>query len=251
MKPILRGTTYHLRKRVPQRFASVEPRTMVWISLHTDSEKIAKSKAPAAWSELLDAWEAKLAGHNAEAEKYFEAAKQLAQARGFRYLPAERVANLPIDSLLQRIEAVRDTKGEPRKMEAAAILGGVVEPAITVTRALEQYWGLAKDKTLGKSDDQLRRWKNPRLKAVKNFVDVVGDKAIPEITGDDMLDFRQWWIERIEVEDLTPNSANKDLVHLADVLKTVNRMKRLGLVLPLGDLALKQGEKGQRPPFSD
>jgi integrase len=251
MRPILRGTTYHLRKRVPQRFASVEPRTTVWISLHTDSEKIAKAKAPAAWSELLGAWEAKLGGHNAEAEKYFEAAKQLAQARGFRYLPAERVANLPIDSLLQRVEAVRDKKGEPRKMEAAAILGGVVEPAITVTRALEHYWGLAKDKTLGKSDDQSRRWKNPRLKAVKNFVDVVGDKAIAEITGEDMLDFRQWWIERIEAEDLTPNSANKDLVHLADVLKTVNRMKRLGLVLPLGDLALKQGEKGQRPPFSD
>jgi integrase len=66
-----------------------------------------------------------------------------------------------------------------------------------------------------------------------------------------MLDFRQWWVERVEAEGLTPNSANKDLIHFSDVLKTVNRMKRLGLALPLSDLALKEGEKRQRPPFSN
>ncbi|SED24591.1 DUF6538 domain-containing protein [Rhodobacter sp. 24-YEA-8] len=75
MKPILRGTTYHLRKRVPQRYRPVEPRDTVWISLHTDSEKVAKAKAPAAWSELVEAWEAKLFGKEADAEQFFEAAK--------------------------------------------------------------------------------------------------------------------------------------------------------------------------------
>ena len=251
MKPILRGSTYHLRKRVPQRFAAIEPRETVWISLHTDSEKVAKAKAPAAWSKLLEAWEAKLAGQTVEADKLFEAAKRLAAARGVRYLPAERVATLPVDGLLDRVEAVRNVEGMPSPLEAAALLGGAAEPAITVSRALEIYWGLAKDKTFGKSDDQLRRWRNPRLKAVKNFVDVVGDKALNEISGEDMLDFRQWWVEKIAADGLTPNSANKDLVHLGDVLKTVNRMKRLGLALPLSDLSLKQGEKGQRPPFSN
>jgi len=103
----------------------------------------------------------------------------------------------------------------------------------------------------GKSDDQLRRWKNPRIKAVKNFVAVIGDKALADITGDDMLDFRQWWLEKIEAEDMSTNSANKDLIHLGNVLKTVNKMKRLGLVLPLSDLSFKAGEAKQRPPFSD
>jgi hypothetical protein len=65
-----------------------------------------------------------------------------------------------------------------------------------------------------------------------------------------MLDFRQWWADRLEAQDLTPNSANKDLVHLGDVLRTVNKMKRLGLHLPLSDLAFKEGEARQRPPFS-
>jgi len=34
------------------------------------------------------------------------------------------------------------------------------------------------------------------------------------------------------------------------VLRTVNRMKRLGLVLPLTDLSFKEGDSKKRPPFS-
>ena len=51
--------------------------------------------------------------------------------------------------------------------------------------------------------------------------------------------------------EVTANSANKDLIHLGDVLKTVNTMKRLGLELPLGELSFKEGEKQTRPPFSE
>lgn len=251
MKLTLRNTTYYIRKRVPQRFAAVEPRQTVWISLHTDSESLAKTKASAAWAEMIEAWEARLAGHSGDAEQRFEAARQLAQTRGFRYIPAKTIATLPTDAVLDRVEAIRSVEGRPDKMEAAAILGGAQDQPLTVQRALDLYWTLAKDKTFGKSEDQLRRWKNPRLKAVRNFIDIVGDKAVKDITGDDMLDFRQWWLERVETEGLTPNSANKDLVHLSDVLKTVNKMKRLGLVLPLSDLALQEGEKRQRPPFSN
>ena len=43
-----RGKTFHLVKRVPKRYQSVEPRQSVWISLHTDSESIANTKAPIA-----------------------------------------------------------------------------------------------------------------------------------------------------------------------------------------------------------
>lgn len=245
------GNTYHLRRRVPKRFRPVEPRELISQSLHTDSERLANLKADAAWAELIEGWEARLAGDTDDAERRFQAARELAERRGFRFLPAAKVAELPKAELLERIEAVAEHKGEPNMADAAAFLGGVSEPPITVTRALELYWGLAKDKTLGKSEDQLRRWENPHKKAVKNFVAVVGDRPLPEITGDDMLNFRDWWLERIADEDLTPNSANKDLIHLGKVLKTVNRMKRLGLVLPLTDLSLKEGEKKKRPPFSE
>lgn len=246
-----RGKVWQLYKRVPKRYESIEPRKFVWLSLHTDSQSQAEQKEPATWAQMIEAWEAKLAGDSSDAEQRFEAARDLAAARGFRYMRADRVAQVPRDEFLQRIEAVAGPDNDPDLIDAAAMLGGAKEPTITVSRALEIYWGLAADKTLGKSVDQVRRWKNPRIKAIGNLIAVIGDKPINEISGDDMLDFRQWWLERMESNGLTANSANKDLGHIGSVLKTVNKMKRLGLVLPLSDLAFGAGEAKQRPPFSD
>lgn len=248
----VKGTLY-LYKRVPKLYASVEPRRFIGISLHTDSPMEAKTKEAATWGKMDAAWEAKLAGESTDAEQRSAAARDLAEARGFRYIRSDQVAKLPIKELRDRIAAIpgfKDQPDYPDMMEASAILGGAKEPPLTVSKALELYWTLAKDKALGKSEDQLRRWKNSRMKAVKTFIAVVGDKAIKDISGDDMLDFRNWWIVRLEEEDLTPNSANKDLIHRGDVLRTVNRMKRLGPVLPLTDLSFKQGEGNTRPPFS-
>jgi len=36
-----RGDTFHLVKRVPVRYQTVEPRSEIWISLKTDSETAA------------------------------------------------------------------------------------------------------------------------------------------------------------------------------------------------------------------
>jgi len=106
------------------------------------------------------------------------------------------------------------------------------------------------DKTLKKSADQFRRWKNPRIKAVKKFVEAVGDKPLAQIPADDMLDFRSGWVERLETVNLTANPANKDLTHLGEILKMVNKLKRLGLHPPLSDLAIESHDAVQRPAFS-
>lgn len=246
-----RGRLYRLRRRVPRRYGGVEPRETVWISLHTDSETVAHSKADRAWSQMIEAWEARLAGNCTDAEARYEAARDLAQARGFRYLDAGAVAKLPVEDVVARVVAIPAPANQPDAIEAAALLGTAPEPRITVTKALQLFWTLARAKTFGKSEDQLRRWEAPRKKAVKNFVAVVGDKEIANITRDDMLDFRQHWLDRIEAGEVTQNSANKDLIHLGDVLKTVNTMKRLGLSLPFGELSFKEGEARTRPPFSD
>ena len=246
-----RGSTYHLRRRVPTRYAQVETRRVVYISLHTDSPTVAKSKASRAWAQMIEAWEARLAGDTDDAAQRHATAQEIARVRGFRYLDVAAVARLPVEPVVERVEAISAPAGEPDPIEAAALLGTVPEPQITVSAALDLYWTLAREKTLGKSEDQERRWRNPRIKAVRNFVTVAGDKPLDQITRDDLLDFRQWWLEKIDTEGLTANSGNKDLIHLGDVLKTVNRMKRLGLDLPLGELSFKEGEARTRPPFSD
>lgn len=242
-----RGNIFHLRRRVPRRYRVVEPREVVWISLHTDSETVAKSKADRAWSQMIEAWEARLAGNSVDANLRYGAARDLAAARGFGYLDAGAVAKMPVEEVVERVEAISAPGGEP----AAALLGSVPEPQMKITKALELYWSLAREKTFGKSEDQQRRWEAPRKKAIKNFVVAVGDKDIANVTRDDMLDFRQHWLDRIEAGEVAANSANKDLIHLGDVLKTVNTMKRLGLSLPLGELSFKEGEARTRPPFSN
>nr|WP_311638543.1 DUF6538 domain-containing protein [Rhodobaca bogoriensis] len=73
-----KGTLY-LYNRVPKRFASVEPRQFVWVSLHTDSPSVAKTKEAATWEQMIAAWEAKLAGDSTDAEQRFAAARELAE----------------------------------------------------------------------------------------------------------------------------------------------------------------------------
>lgn len=252
MKLIPRNRIFYLRRHVPRRFRAVEPRAEVWLSLGTDSEEEARKKAPAVWDTMISAWEAKLAGDTSDAEGRFEAARDLAKARGFRFLPTERVARLPLPDLIDRVDAVGRTRaGNPDMLDAGAILGGAAQPDITVTRALDLYWSLTVDRTRGKSDDQLRIWRNGRKKAVTNFVKVIGDPPLHQITADDMLDFREWWWQRIEEEGLSTNSANKDFSNLSTVMKTVNEKKRLGLTLPLGGLSFREEDSGQRPSFSE
>lgn len=254
-KPITirkRGETYHIAKRVPVRYAPVEARSEIWVSLKTDSEEIARQKAPRVWNDLINAWEAKLAGDTADAEKAFEAANNLARARGYRWLTNSEIAKLPVHSYLERIEAVATRNGVPDVKEADALLGVAKPPAITVNRALELYWELATaDATRGMSEDQIRRWKNPRIKAIGNFVAVVGNLPIDQITRENMLDFRDWWTKKLDKKGLTANSANKDLGYVESTLRLVNEMKRLRLDLPFGKLRFKEEDDEQRLPFSE
>jgi integrase len=250
LKLVNREGHLHFRRRVPRRFAEIEPREYVWISLHTDMEDVARRKAPLVWDEMLEAWEAKLHGDTEDYDQRLAAAKHLAGIRGFRYLPASQVATLPAKEFYARALKTLRKDGTIDPREAEALMGAVPKPDLTISRALDAFWPLAADRIVGKSPDQVRRWRNPRIKAIGNLIGVIGDKAIDQITADDMLDFREWWMDKIRGEGLTPNSANKDLIHIGNILRTVNKMKRLGLSLPLDDLAIKEGDKKTRPAFS-
>ncbi|WP_126975611.1 DUF6538 domain-containing protein [Frigidibacter oleivorans] len=249
--PILRGSTYHIRKRVPRRYRDVEDRDYVWISLHTDSPEIARRKAPAVWTDMIEAWEAKLEGRGDDAANRMAAARNLAAKRGYRFLSAAEVARLPLPELLDRVEAVVTSKGRLDIAEAEALLGGAKPPRLTVTKALERYWKVAAEKRIGKSADQVRRWENPRKKAVANFVEVIGhDPVVADITTRDLHQFKQWWVDRMTAEGLTPNSANKDMIHLLSVIREVAAAEEIELQFKTDRLMIKDSDPGTRPPFS-
>lgn len=247
-----RESTLYMRKRVPRRYREVESREFVWISLKTDSETQALLKAPTIWQQMIEAWELKMIGSSADAEAAFAAAKKLAARRGFRYLPAAEVANLPTNEILRRVEAVakRSKPREPDLIEAAALLGGAKEPKLTVAKALAAYWHIADDKTLGKSPDQIRRWENPRKKAVATFIVAVSDMPIDEITTADLGTFKNHLSARVRAGEIVASSANKDLIHFLTVIEDVARAKDIKLNFDRSKLMFKQEETNHRPPFT-
>ena len=251
MKLTRRESTLYIRKRVPRRYRRVEEREFIWISLHTDSEAVALQKAPAVWQEMIEAWEAKLAGSADDAALRLAAAKELAAKRGMRFLHAPEVAKLPIDELLDRIESVVTSKGRIDVKEADAALGTIGKPKVTVTRALEEYWRISEAKIIGKSQDQIRRWENPRKKAIAAFVQAVGDIEIRAMTTADLVTFKKALAARIQAGEIAASSANKDLIHLISTIKDVARAEDIALRFNAEKIMFKDDFDDTRPPFTE
>jgi integrase len=123
--------------------------------------------------------------------------------------------------LLQRIEAVVNKRGEIDMREAEALLGGVPVPALSVSDALDEFWKIEAIRFKGKSEDQIRRAKNPRIKAIENFVKAVGNRPYLEVTTADLQAFKRWWKDRVIAEGLSHDSANKDFTYLTSTLRAV------------------------------
>ena len=250
MELTLREQTYYIRKRVPRRYQRVEVRQFVWLSLHTDSETHAKQRAPVIWQEMIEAWEAKLAGQTDDGDKRLAAAKELAAKRGFRFMFAPAVARLPPTELVERLEATMTAKGDFDVAEADAILGLVDKPPMTIVRALERFWVIANSKTIGKSADQIRRWENPRKKAVAAYIKAVGNQELQDVTTADLVAFKTALTKRIQAGEITANSANKDLIHLISTIRDVARAEDIDLKFNAEKLMFKQDGDNTRPPFS-
>lgn len=201
---------------------------------------------------MIEAWEAKLDGAKAEGEGRVKAERELAAKRGFRFLTAKEVARLPLDDLLDRVEAVVTPRGKIDTITAAAVLTGAKPAAMSVTGALNAYWRVARAKTREKSADQIRRWENPRKKAISNLVTAIGDDLpLADITAKDLHTFNAWWLDKMENEGLTANSANKDFIHFTSLLREAALVEEIPICFDTKGLSIKETEKGTRPPFSE
>ena len=76
---------------------------------------------------------------------------------------------------------------------------------------------------LGKSDAQKNSWRRVKNRAVTNFISVVGDRDMAEITRQDAQAFREWWARRVAPTDGTkamhPNSTNRDIGNMRTLFK--------------------------------
>ena len=218
-KPVLRGKTWYLKRRVPNRYASVESRDVIWDSLKTDSYSVAMQKSAGVWLSYIEGWEARLAGRDGDAAEKFRAAQQLAEIRGFQFLSIDKVAQVPLEEVLQRVEASRKADGAPDEIAASALLGLVEAPKLRLSGLVEHVEEIATHDNRFKNSEQMRLWRTPRQRAVTNLIAAIGkDAEVASIGSSEARAHKKWWATRQKREGQAADTANKDFHYLSGML---------------------------------
>ncbi len=150
-----------------------------------------------------------------------EAARTAALASGFRYRPLEQlIGERAIEDVVRRLLAVDAqgrSQGELLPCKVEALLGGVEEPGVTVSEALDLYLNeIAIDDQYGKSDAQAHQWRKVKRLSISYFIEQVGDLRLSEITRDHALKYHRYRSERVTGEHgggaaVKPNTANRHI----------------------------------------
>lgn len=239
------GNNYRYRRRVPEEVSHLDKRKEVKISLKTKDYNTAIIKADIYNQQMEIFWKSLIASGSSENinEKY-DLAVQLAKSYGFAYKTPEQISTSALNEITDRL--LIKTKN---RNEIEAVLGGVDRPEIKLSNCCNLYWDLTVDRLVNKSENQIRKWKNPRKLAMNDFIKVVGDKFLHQITRKDIIDFRSYLSEKIKA-GLKSNTANKKLMHVKDVLKVVSINNEIDLeVSTLFIETFFKKTSNSRPPF--
>lgn len=221
------------------------------VSLDTDSRSVALHRAHSFNLTLEAFWTSLSLGNADNAEIKFAKAVQLAKACGFRYLSKEKIVNE--SSLSDFVNRINIADAIDNNEIKEAMIGALEKPIVSLKQAKEKYFTFEIGNHKGKSEYQIKKWQNPRNKAVRNFLSVVGDKSINKITRDDILSFREWWVKKIQKKGMAENSANKEFGFINRIIRHANDTYLLGIPVDslFRGIRLKEIEKVTRHPFSN
>jgi len=212
-----RNRKYHYRRRVPRSARQYHSSDYVQVSLQTDSQKLAEERSKALTNALDEYWASVRRDKSADRD-VFNDLVNMAKDYGFRYksIPEVLEQETAAEVLTRLNVAARCSDATGR----AAILGSAEPDArLRVSDALRGFLDHESSNLRGYSDSQERSWINSKNRAVRNFVKVVGNKPLNEISREDVLAFREWWSGRLRNEGLTSTSANKELTNVKLVLR--------------------------------
>lgn len=215
-----RGSTWHLRMRVPTKYRSVEKRSEIHLSLKTDSERRARELLPAVEAQIISDLDAliELQPGARDRSASLAAANRIATSRGFSYRPVTALAEGPIEEILDRFAAMPATDGPE---VARALLGGIEEPGLRLSELADEVERIKAHDNRFKNPNQMRLWRNPKKRAVDNLRKALGgaDPMVSEIDNAEALKHRTWWRKKISAENLSPETANRDFANMAGMLK--------------------------------
>ena len=211
-----RGNKFIYRRRVPKEVAHLDPRREIKIALKTKDYQEALIRSAIHNQQVENFWTDLMHSKDVpDFNKRYKDAVQVARAHGFVYKTIDQISASNLSEIVQRLSV--DVSSE-QKVEA--LLGGAGSSKIQLSDCTELYWNLVHDRLFNKSEHQIRKWKNPRKAAMKNFIEVVGDKHLQDVTRSDILDFRAWWNDKLK-NGFSPVSANKQMRFIRDMMQIV------------------------------
>lgn len=229
-----RGAWWHYVRRVPVEVARLDGRGYVRIRLKTRMIEIARMRRDDMEQADDLFWASLVRGEGSgrdDTEARYKAAQARAVALGFSYRTVdELVDGGDLAEVVRRVGALEKSNGNSDH-EFASLLGGADRPQVLVSDVLETYMEvIAPLELAGKSAKQVRSWKKIPARAVNNFIAVVGDKPIDEISRADANRYFDWWQGRVlgtgEGVQVSGNTANRDIGNMRKIYRL--HFKRLG-----------------------
>ena len=247
---ICRQNIWYFNRRIPIQFQEFDTRKAIRFSLKTSCKKEAIQLAALENTKLQDYWRnLTVTGTTNTHERYASAVKR-AEILGFPYFDKLQLLTGEIEDLIKRLAFVVDQKININQAES--VLGMVEQQQVLLSELLPIFWDLKKEIKLDKSDRQLKKWKNPRILAMSNFLKAVPDKPVQKLDRQDMMDFKDWWIDRIDAEKLSKVTANKQIVHVKNIIQTVSKHAKVKLDREylFEDIFFKGKNYKERLPFT-
>jgi integrase len=255
LTPQKKGGFWYLIRRVPVAVGHLDRRKLVklttGIRIVDDPRGLRAKRAVMELNALLEQdWADLAAGREMGQRRRYESARTTAANLGLPYLTARELAAGPIDEIHRRMDLLEHRNLVNNSRAVLAVLGGVDKPLLMLSDLVEAFEAEQKTALMALSPDQLKRWRNPKARAAKNLIDVIGDKALARLTRDDALTFRDHWKRKVLAGEAEIGTANKQVGHIAKMLRTVEDARRLGISLEaFSKLRLEGEETGQRTAY--
>lgn len=247
---------YYYRRRVPGNIAHIDERApTIRVSLKTDDLALARSKRDLMEEADNILWASMIMDEPRDpARARYEASMRRIEALGLTYRSSHAMAaNSSLEEIVTRLEMVASQR-MPQEL-AQGVAGMIPVPAVTVSKAFEIYCDeIVPDELVNKSAVQKAQWKKVKLRAVNNFIQIVSDKAMTDITRDDAMKLYRHWLERIAPKDgkitHSASSGNRDIGNMRVLYDAYfNYIGEEGKQNPFARLNFSNKKKRSRPPF--
>jgi len=251
-KPHKRDGYWYLIRRLPNTYSTLDPRPRVVIStgirIADDPRGYTARIAVAKLDAGLNAyWRSLKAGNSGNARHQYDATIETARTIGIDYTTAANLAQTkPVHDIVDRLDQLDEaTIKTPAKVYA--ILGGVTKPALRLSDLRLVYEEISATELRSKSKRQLHRWQVIRDTAVNTFINVLGeDKQIADLTRTHVLQLRAHWQTRVTADNLSVDTANKNITRIAGMYRAINDAKMLGLPSIFDKAGIRGGTYTQR-----